>query len=62
MVSRDSTKNEWDFWNVHDGFLSLNVRLSDMLQEVADWANQQGHEKEIILLTVSAAPTVQQLN
>ena len=47
--SPDNTKNEWDFWNVHDGFLSLNVRLSDMLQEVADWANQPGHEKEIIL-------------
>jgi hypothetical protein len=47
---------DWDFWTVHGPALSLNVRLSQMLQEVGDWANQPGHEKEIILLSVSADP------
>jgi hypothetical protein len=45
-----------DFWAVHGAFFSWNVRLGDMLKEVADWANQPGHEKEIILLSVSADP------
>ena len=44
-----------DFWNAHGPVYSLNVRLSQMLQQVVDFANQPGHEKEIVLLQVSAS-------
>ena len=44
-----------DYWAVHGAFFSTSVKLSRMLQEVADFANQPGHEKEIIVLQVSAS-------
>jgi hypothetical protein len=45
----------WDFWNVHGAFSSYNVRLEDMLSEVLAFANQESHDKEIILLSISAS-------
>ena len=41
---------------MHGNYFSVYVRLSDTLQEVAEWANPPGHEKEIILLQVEASP------
>jgi hypothetical protein len=45
--------HDTDFWNVHGAYVSCCVRLSQMLDAVADFANQPGHEKEIILLQVA---------
>ena len=45
----------WDFWNVHGSFSSYSVRLEDMLSDVLAFANQESHNKEIILLSISAS-------
>jgi hypothetical protein len=42
-----------DYWNNHGQAVSTNVRLRQMLDQAAVWANQPGHEKEILVLQIS---------
>jgi hypothetical protein len=50
-----------DYWNNHGSLISTDVRLRQMLDQAADWANKPGHEKEILVLQVSMDPN-QDLN
>jgi hypothetical protein len=45
-----------DYWAVHGSAISTDLRLHQMLEQAANWANEPGHEKEILLLSVLADP------
>jgi hypothetical protein len=46
-----------DYWNRHGPLFNPQVRLSQMLDMLADWANQPAHQNEIVLLDVQVDPT-----
>ncbi|MCI0458193.1 MAG: hypothetical protein L0Z62_14610 [Gemmataceae bacterium] len=46
-----------DYWNFHGSATSTDVRLRDMLRDIADWANQPGHEREILVLELLVDPS-----
>jgi hypothetical protein len=41
-----------DYWVDHGGYLS-RVRMYDVLTDIVTWAVQPGHEREILVLTIS---------
>jgi hypothetical protein len=45
-----------DYWNSHGAGFSTDARLSQLLDSVVTWTNQPGHEKEIVVLSISADP------
>jgi hypothetical protein len=46
-----------DYWISHGSAVNGALRLSQVLGPVGQWANQPGHAKEIVILSVLADPT-----